>query len=77
MPHPQYNHLDWNKHHDIALLRLKTIIPFSDFIQPICLPTGTETLKNDMKFHIAGWGKTNICEHKSLEYIKMFITKFH
>lgn len=62
VPHPQYNSSDFNKNHDAALIRLKTPVTFTDYIQPICLPSESDTYTSGMKFHIAGWGKTNICK---------------
>lgn len=39
IPHPLYNPKNPSKHHDLAILKLKETVKFSDFIQPICLPT--------------------------------------
>lgn len=36
--HPKYNWKE-NLDRDIALLRLKRPIPFTDYIHPVCLPT--------------------------------------
>ncbi|KAJ8708808.1 hypothetical protein PYW08_010190 [Mythimna loreyi] len=51
--HPEYDRL--NKLHDIAILRLEEDAPYTDFIRPICLPTGD--LKLDTEFYAAGWGE--------------------
>lgn len=39
MPHPLYNPKNPSKHHDIAILKLNETVKYTDFIQPICLPT--------------------------------------
>lgn len=39
IPHPLYNPANPSKHHDLAILKLSETVKFSDFIQPICLPT--------------------------------------
>lgn len=39
IPHPLYNPKNPSKHHDIAILKLNETVKYSDFIQPICLPT--------------------------------------
>ncbi|KAM3956374.1 CLIP domain-containing serine protease B10 [Aphomia sociella] len=48
--HPGYDMSE----HDIAVLRLAQDAPYTDFIRPICLPTGT--IKDDVTFTAAGWG---------------------
>nr|XP_023024181.1 melanization protease 1-like [Leptinotarsa decemlineata] len=58
--HPNY-HTRTLKN-DIALVRLKTIITFTDFIQPICLPFERKLDKKvftGQKFIVCGWGKTD------------------
>ncbi|XP_047036615.1 CLIP domain-containing serine protease B9-like [Helicoverpa zea] len=49
--HPGYS----NKEHDIAILRLAEDAPYTDFIRPICLPSGD--LEQDTQFFAAGWGE--------------------
>lgn len=39
IPHPQYDPYGSNQHNDIALLRLKNSVTYTDFIKPICLPS--------------------------------------
>ena len=54
----QIIHEDFNRterHHDIALLRLTHDVIFTNFIQPICLPSNTNI---NPKLQVAGWGKT-------------------
>jgi len=70
--HEQYDALDTNQYHDIALLRLRRDVPkYTDFIRPICLPKTVSELKKDYTGHnlsVAGWGKT---ESKSESKIKL------
>lgn len=60
--YPEYDSRSNNQYHDIALLRLRRNVEFTDFIQPICLPQ-PEIFKNinydDIPFTVAGWGKTD------------------
>ncbi|CAF4868822.1 unnamed protein product [Pieris macdunnoughi] len=62
IPHEDYNASDSNNYNDIALLRLKQSVAFSDFIKPICLPF-TDDLMNssyeDRILEVAGWGSIN------------------
>ncbi|KAI8420001.1 hypothetical protein MSG28_008601 [Choristoneura fumiferana] len=46
------------KGHDIAMLRLKGIAPYSEFIRPICLPSfNIDTPRNrNLELIVAGWG---------------------
>uniref|UniRef100_A0A1B6D423 CLIP domain-containing serine protease n=1 Tax=Clastoptera arizonana TaxID=38151 RepID=A0A1B6D423_9HEMI len=57
IPHTDY--LASNKVNDIAIIRLKTSIEFSNFIKPICLPTQSEFQGLDLVGYapyVAGWG---------------------
>lgn len=47
IPHPQYDPYGTNQHNDIALLRLKYQVKYTDFIKPICLPVETALRSND------------------------------
>ncbi|KAJ3647406.1 hypothetical protein Zmor_019285 [Zophobas morio] len=51
-----------NQYHDIALLRLKEEVEFSDFIKPVCLPTTVKDVyrsyRGENNVIVAGWGLT-------------------
>ncbi|XP_022817190.1 serine protease easter-like [Spodoptera litura] len=72
IPHPQYEFLDNVKWNDIALIRLKEMAPYSDFIRPICMPTKDINLsKNRNDFFsmiVVGWGAT---ENKMSSDVKL------
>ncbi|XP_004436980.1 PREDICTED: prothrombin [Ceratotherium simum simum] len=56
--HPRYNWKE-NLDRDIALLRLRKPITFSDYIQPVCLPdkeTAASLLQSGHKGRVTGWG---------------------
>ncbi|XP_067616859.1 serine protease easter isoform X1 [Eurosta solidaginis] len=71
IPHPKYDPDSLSQAYDIALLRLKNTVEFSDFVRPICLPMNnnlrTSTFDN-MIMDVAGWGKT---ESKSSSNVKL------
>lgn len=55
-----------SKLHDIAILVLESVPPYTDFIRPICLPEKTLSLvdindKNGV-LYVAGWGWTIGCK---------------
>ncbi|KAG8235457.1 hypothetical protein J437_LFUL014087, partial [Ladona fulva] len=58
--HQQYRPESTSKLHDIALIRLDRPATYSDFIQPICLPSGSSVGKRyeGSRLIVAGWGKT-------------------
>lgn len=59
--HEQYLPDSKNQLHDIALLKLKTSVTYTEFIKPICLPTDNNLRKIDFTGHeleVAGFGKT-------------------
>ncbi|XP_020654675.3 prothrombin [Pogona vitticeps] len=56
--HPKYNWKE-NLDRDIALLRLKKPVAFSDYIKPVCLPTKEivqSLLLSGYKGRVTGWG---------------------
>ncbi|EDV94550.1 melanization protease 1 isoform X2 [Drosophila grimshawi] len=61
IPHSQYSASDNDQLHDIALLRLKSPVNFTQTISPICLPLRQEQQNNIFLGHqlvISGWGHT-------------------
>jgi len=54
--HPQYN--PDTTMNDIAVLKLKTPIKFSDTVKPVCLPAHGEQLADNSQAVVAGWGLT-------------------
>ncbi|XP_055612828.1 transmembrane protease serine 9-like [Uranotaenia lowii] len=66
IPHPDFN--PTGKLHDISLIQIDPVPPYSDFIRPICLPE--RTLENGVgenkKFSVAGWGKTNFFSNQPI-----------
>lgn len=62
--HPEYNVSNHNKYHDIALIEIDPSPPYSDFLQPICLPE--PELDNGVavgkKLSVSGWGRTDACK---------------
>ncbi|XP_017031220.1 melanization protease 1 [Drosophila kikkawai] len=61
IPHPQYPGNARDQLNDIALLRLRDEVKFSDFISPVCLPS-LASQRDDIflgrKVVVAGWGRT-------------------
>lgn len=59
IPHPDYQPYHFLRKHDIGLIRLQSIAPFTDFIRPICLPSTDYTVNPPSKFAltVAGWGR--------------------
>ncbi|XP_043975429.1 ST14 transmembrane serine protease matriptase a [Gambusia affinis] len=56
IPHPYYNPNTFDN--DIALMELDTPIEYSDYIQPICLPTSDYKVPAGQNVWITGWGAT-------------------
>ncbi|XP_018342834.1 PREDICTED: serine protease easter-like [Trachymyrmex septentrionalis] len=63
--HENYQPTSRNQRYDIALLRLSHDVPFTRYIQPICLPSNSSL---GGKLFVAGWGKT---ETSSASNIKL------
>ncbi|XP_003739658.1 testisin-like [Galendromus occidentalis] len=53
--HPNYSHPK-RYNNDIALVRLKSEIIFSEFVRPICFPKAPEDEKLGLNATVAGWG---------------------
>ncbi|XP_046401603.1 uncharacterized protein LOC124167663 [Ischnura elegans] len=58
--HPQYQPSSRDRHHDIALIRLDREAQITDYVIPICLPTGAAVQKRyeAESMIVAGWGRT-------------------
>lgn len=56
IPHPNYN--DYTFDNDIALMELESPITYSDYIQPICLPSPQHNFPTGSTVTITGWGAT-------------------
>ncbi|XP_050077392.1 ovochymase-2-like [Anopheles maculipalpis] len=46
--------------HDLALLTLRTVVEFGDFVQPICLPVEANALDGVEFGIVSGWGLTEM-----------------
>ncbi|XP_052867409.1 CLIP domain-containing serine protease B4-like [Anopheles cruzii] len=59
--HPAYDSRDAANLNDIALIRFKRNVQYSDVIRPICLPLSTSIRNRNyvgLSSYAAGWGKT-------------------
>lgn len=58
--HPDYDKDARNQLNDIALLRLDRDVPFTEFIQPICMPSTVRMGRSapGVELWAAGWGQT-------------------
>ncbi|XP_063380423.1 CLIP domain-containing serine protease B9-like [Cydia fagiglandana] len=70
--HKDYN--DTYLQNDVALLRLSSDIPYTDFIRPICLPTEDVADIKGENIIIAGWGmngkkETNVKQAANVNYV--------
>ena len=56
---------------DLALLKLKTFVEFTAFIQPICLPApGPPVSLEDQPIVISGWGNTQNLDRKPADVLQ-------
>lgn len=55
--HPSYNSDTQNN--DISLLKLSSIVTFTDYIKPICLAASDSTYAAESSAWITGWGTIN------------------
>lgn len=66
-----------NNLHDIALLRLRKSIEFSDVVSPACLNLDRNEEDHDVKLIVSGWGRTEERElNISIQPYRLRITHF-
>lgn len=58
MPHEFYDLSSPNKENDIALLGLESLVTFTEYVRPICLPHDSSHHANYGTMTITGFGKT-------------------
>lgn len=70
-PHPEFNISKFDN--DISLLRTKQKMVFTDFVQPIALPT--QSIPKGVRVVVTGWGQTSVKEifFSIFLYFKKFI----
>ncbi|XP_014680136.1 PREDICTED: trypsin-1-like [Priapulus caudatus] len=55
--HPAYD--DSEMDNDVALIKLSTAVVFNDYMSPVCLPTGNDSVTYEGELAIVtGWGAT-------------------
>lgn len=77
--HESYKPTFQKKENDIALIRLKKRIEFTEWIKPICLPAASAEQNRDyagVAMQVAGWGYTSTDENASTSNMKMKATLF-
>ncbi|XP_035455812.1 phenoloxidase-activating enzyme isoform X2 [Spodoptera frugiperda] len=71
IPHPNYSFSANDKRNDIALIKLKELAPYSDFIRPICLPTKDINLSSNRNDYftmiVVGWGATETKKYSDVK----------
>lgn len=59
--HPQYLSANLNRHHDIALLYLKSPVTFTEFVRPLCI-FEADNDHEDRSATVIGFGKTETAQ---------------
>lgn len=54
--HPNYNSSQFNRSHDVALLKLPTPAELNTYVNTACLPEGDEHIQNGTNVVRTGWG---------------------
>lgn len=66
--HPEFSSFSKEQFNDIALLKFRGFVTFSDFIKPICLPESPANLDFDgLEVIVAGFGKTEVSENSRIK----------
>lgn len=75
IPHPEFSRNGF--YNDIALLKLKHPITYSEYINPVCLPTPGLKANSLVGYMgtVTGWG--TLSYGKVNNYLANFILKFH
>lgn len=67
--HPNFDMASRNQANDIGLVRLAHDVAYSEFIQPVCLPStlGLQRSAADAKLFASGWGRTLQAKQSSVK----------
>lgn len=58
--HENYDPVTYN--YDIAILKLATPLVYTNSIQPVVLPTASNTLADGQSVQVSGWGRLTVSE---------------
>ncbi|KYB29266.1 serine protease P8 [Tribolium castaneum] len=72
IPHPDYSDNSADRYHDIALIKLKRQVSYTDFIKPICLPGKSEKTSVGKRLAVAGWGRTEYASNSPVK-LKLWV----
>ncbi|XP_044260042.1 phenoloxidase-activating factor 1-like isoform X2 [Tribolium madens] len=72
IPHPDYSDNSADRYHDIALIKLKRKVSYTDFIKPICLPGKSEKSSVGERLVVAGWGRTEYASNSPVK-LKLWV----
>ena len=51
--HPDFDNV--TAYYDIAIIKTKEVIEFTDAVQPVCLPSADENFRKNLAVDIIGW----------------------